>query len=112
MANMLEFKRGDTWEATFTYRDDTGALINLTSCSARMQMRDKRSGTLLLDLTSSDSLTMGGAAGTVDMLVAPDLTREMPVGTFEVDLEITYSDGTVQSSDTFSIKVWKDITHD
>ena len=106
MADTITYKRGDTWRAVFTY---TG--VDLTGCSARAQIRNKRDDTLYLSGSStSGELVVDGVAGTITMRFEPEVTVEVPVGTHEADIEVTYSDGTVESSDTFLVKVLEDIT--
>ena len=80
-------------------------------CTARLQIRARRVGTLLLDCSTDNYLTIDGLAGTVTINV-PASEMDVPIGNHEADMELTYSDDTVRSSDTFTVSVLKDITRD
>lgn len=101
-------KRGDTWRQTFTWRQgsETGDPVDLTGCTARLQVRD-RTGDLILDAT--DDLTINGATGTisVDVLIPSTV---LP-GKYIFDVEVTYTDGFVQSTETQTLKIEGDITY-
>lgn len=104
-------KRGDTWTFSFSWRNQ-GTPIDLTDCTARMQVRDKRTNTLFAESLSSDnSITINGVEGNVSVEFTPNKTSEVPPGTYYSDLEITYPvSGRVQSSGTIIIVVQGDIT--
>lgn len=107
--SVLTVKRGDTWRMVLSYKDNTGSPIDLTSCTARLQVRNKRSDQLLLDLDTTDGLTIDAAAGTVT--VRYDLPADLELGTHEFDLEMTYADGTIESTETMQLRVIEDITY-
>jgi hypothetical protein len=69
-------EQGATWDQTFEYTDDAGAAINLTGYTARMQgRRSKDDTTTLFSLTSAaGELVLGGALGTVQILVSATAT--------------------------------------
>lgn len=103
----LTVKRGDTLRATLTFKQGT-ASANLNGCQARMQARTT-TGQVVLDLSSStDDLTVDGAAGKV--ILSAD--NALAVGTYMADVELTYAGGAVKSSDTFMIQVTPDVTKD
>ena len=113
----LRIKRGDTWRQTFRFVQDAVSArpVDLTGCSARLQVRRKPSNlsrrkhedTLLLDAT--DSLTIDALAGTVTVdLQIPDYAS---LGKHYFDVEITYSDGHVQSTDTAILDIVEDQSH-
>lgn len=113
MADTLTFKRGDTWKLVFAYKDTNGDPIDLTDCSARLQVRDKRTKAVLLEGTiATGEVVITAVTGTVDVTFLPAVTELVPIGTHETDLEMTYSDGTVESTETMLIKVIEDITRD
>jgi hypothetical protein len=104
-----KLKRGDTWRLVFTYTDAAGAPVDLSGASAHMQLRTAADGTVLLDWdTAGTELVI--ATNTVTLTVDPTDTADLTVGTYVSDLEITYPDGTVDSTDTFKIEVEADIT--
>lgn len=108
MADILTLKRGDTWRAVFSYKDSDGNPIDLTGCTPRIQVRTKRRGGLLLSLDLTDGLTLDELAGTVT--VRYDLPSDFELGTHEFDIEMTYTDGTIESSCTMMLAVLEDIT--
>jgi hypothetical protein len=109
----LTFKRGDTWKLSFAYKDDIGTPIYLTDCSARLQVRDKRTKSVLLEGTmATGEVVITAVTGAVDITFLPAVTELVTLGTHETDLEMTYSDGTVESTETMNIKVIEDITRD
>jgi len=80
--------QGATLQRQITWKDSAGAPINLSTYSARMQVRPTTdSTTVTLELTTANGrLTLGGAAGTIDMLV---LASAMTMtGEFVYDLEL------------------------
>lgn len=102
-------KRGDTWSFVFQWK--TGATpINLTGCTARMQIRKKRTKDLLAYVTTEDYITIDGPAGKVFVTFPADITETVPAGTHLTDVELTFTDGTVTSSQTVYMVVEEDIT--
>jgi len=108
--NTLSVKRNDSLRAVLSFVEDDGP-ANLSGCTARIQVRVKRIGTVLLDVSTDDYLTVDGSAGTVTVDVPASLMN-LEVGKHEADLELRYIDGTVRSSDTFTVSVIPDITRD
>lgn len=109
MPTTFTLKRGDTWSQTFAWKQgsETGDPVDLTDCTARCQLRD-RADTLILDCTSY--LTVDGAAGTVSVLAPASAMENFPVGRLSFDIELTFPDGTVQSTETMTLKVIEDVT--
>lgn len=113
MPDNLRLKRGDTWSTTWTWAQSTGDPVDLTGCTARLQVRDRRTKELLASAsTTTGELTITPATGVVSCTIDPDVTKDFPIKTCAVDLELTYSDGTVQSTDTVYLVVVEDVTHD
>ncbi len=106
---LLNAKRGDSWNVTFTYTDAAGDPIQLTGADARLQVR-KNSNTVLLSATVGSGLTIDEANGIVSL--STDLPQTMPIGRYPFDLEITYASGIVESTDTIYLKVEEDISRD
>lgn len=104
-------KRGDTWTFTFSWKNQNTP-IDLTGCSARMQIRDKRTGEMFAESSTVDnSITIDGLAGGVSVEFSSDKTSFIDPGTYYSDLEITFPvSGRVQSSGTVIIIVQGDIT--
>lgn len=105
----IYLEQGATWRLGFTYShagplDDAGqptaaAPYDFSDATARMQIRDKPGGTVLVEVTSSDGITLGGSAGTVEILISDVKTDAL--GPLErakkgvYDLEIAWAGGDV-----------------
>lgn len=110
MASLATVKRGDTWRFSFIWKSN-GTPIDLSDCTARMQVRKKRVGTLLGEVSSIDGITIIGIEGKVDAVWSADITAAMELGMHETDLQITFtSTGEVKSSETLTITVIEDVT--
>jgi hypothetical protein len=97
----LRVKRGDTWTWTCTFTDPDGEPVDLTGTTARLQVRGPRNA-LIADY--SDLLVVG------DSNVSLSVLHDMPIGLFEFDIELTFTDGTVASTETKTVEVWRDVT--
>jgi hypothetical protein len=89
----FKIKRGVTWRDQVVLRDENDALINLTGYTARLRARREwdSAGSLDVDLSSGSGLTLGGAAGTIDI----SLDTSNLDGTYVYDLFITSGGGIV-----------------
>ncbi len=82
--------QGATLTRTLTYKDSTGALVNLSGFTARMQVRAdvESTGTVLSLTTENGGITLGGAAGTVVLLATATQTAAITAGDYVYDLEL------------------------
>ena len=95
----LEIEQGATFEKTITWKAGTPAVaVNLTGCSARMQVRERMDAVaVLLNLTTTNGgITLDGILGTVTLLASALQTGALTKHTGVYDLEIQFSDGTVK----------------
>lgn len=86
--------QGATFGLSLTYEDATGAVINLTNYTARMQVRAKtNSPTTILSLTSAagGGITLGGAAGTIVISISATSTAALDPGDYVYDLELVHT---------------------
>lgn len=121
-------KRGDTWNPVFTYTDGAGNPINLTGCSARLQARAETPATAsytrstaaepaayeapVIDVsTGTGEISVDGPNGKV-LVVVEAADMDIAVGDYDTDLELTYPDGTVKSTETMVLTVVEDVTYD
>lgn len=83
-------EQGATFSRVLTWRDENDALINLTGYTARMQVRaDYASPTAALSLTTENGkITLGGALGTVTLLVSAADMAAVSGASFVYDLEM------------------------
>jgi hypothetical protein len=92
----LTFAQGSTWKLSLTYTNGDGLPIDLTNYSARMQARSSYdSATAALSLANGTGITLGGTAGTVDLLVDADDSAAIDSGTYVYDLEVESQSGEV-----------------
>ena len=113
----IEIKRGDTWTRLFSWRTyDTDAIIDLTGCTARLQLRRPRTDYVSLELTSdgqstsTGTLEIDGPSGNIAARAEAYVMAELTPGSYLADLEVTFTDGSVVSTDTFIVKVLEDVT--
>lgn len=87
--------QGATFSRTLTYKiNDTP--VNLSGYTARMQVREFHySDDYILNLTSSSGITLGGAAGTIALLISASDTASLVPGNYVYDIEIISVGGTV-----------------
>ena len=93
----LTINQGATFELTVTWKDSAGTAINLTGYSARMQVRETySSSTSIVSLTSGAGITLGGAAGTIAIVVSATTTAALTAPFSGVyDLELVSAGGVV-----------------
>jgi len=88
--------QGSTFNRRLTYKIDD-VPVNLNGYSSRLQVREAHYSTdTIASLTSASAgITLGGSAGTIDILIADTVTEDFPAGTFVYDLEIESVGGIV-----------------
>lgn len=101
----INHKRGDTFELTCSL-ENGGNDVNITGWTVAAQLRQS-DDTLVQSLTVT---VTDAAAGEFTITAANTETDGWPIAALEVDVEFTETDGSVSSSDTFTINVIKDIT--
>jgi len=91
----LTIEQGETYTLVVTWRDSTGALVNLTGYTGAMMLRtayDAVSPTLSLTSPSS-GIVLGGALGTATVTMTAAQTAALvgglTFGTYVYDLEVT-----------------------
>jgi hypothetical protein len=108
----LEIEQGETFNPVLTWTDSTGALVNVTGYTARMQIRRSADATAaLLELTTANGrITLGGVAGTITFSVSATDTAALPSGIFRYDLELVSSGGVVTKLLKGDVVVSQEIT--
>ncbi|MDN6885279.1 hypothetical protein QMO14_16865 [Variovorax sp. CAN2819] len=109
----LSIEQGATFTKTVTWKTGKPALpVDLTGCTARMQVREKiESAGILLSLSTDDGrISLGGAAGTINLRVEADDTAAITWKTGVYDLEVEFSDGTVRRLFSGSVSVSPEVT--
>ena len=88
--------QGATFDILLTWKDDNGDPVDLTGCSASMQVRPSYSSPMpLIDIYSGDGITLGDLAGTIHLVVDAPITAAVPPGNFVYDLKIEFPSGAV-----------------
>lgn len=109
----LKIDQGATFTKVVTWKTGSPALpVNLTGCSARMQVRETLEATeKLLELTSENGgITLGGALGTVALRVEADDTAAFTWSSGVYDLEIEFVGGTVRRLLAGTVTVSPEVT--
>jgi hypothetical protein len=86
----ITVEQGATFRLEATWKDSTGALVNLTGYSARMQIRETyESEDIILAFTSTGgSIVLGGALGTIVVTGTATDTAKVPMTPAVYDLEL------------------------
>lgn len=93
----LTILQGATFELRVIWQDSSRAAISLTGYTARMQIRERLSATTTLANLSTENggITLGGAAGTVDLLLTAAETAAISAVRGVYDLELVSATGVV-----------------
>jgi len=108
-------KNGDTWRFSFVWSTNNTP-IDLTGCTAKMQIRDASNALVVTSPASAispllpNTVSITGLTGTVNVTFSSNFTAPIAAGSYKSDLQITFVDGTVQSSSTVVITVEAGIT--
>ena len=80
--------QGSTFSRSLTYTLDQ-IPVNLSGYSSRLQVRQAHySENTIVSLASGSGITIGGSAGTIDILISASVTSSFPPGDHVYDLEI------------------------
>ena len=93
----LKIEKGATFQLTLTWKDEDGDPIDLTGFTARMQVRDRVDAeeTLVELTTANGRIALGGAAGTIALLIEAAVTEGLPGKAGFYDLELVSAGGIV-----------------
>lgn len=111
----LTIEQGATFRKTLTWK--TGATptpVNLTGCTARMQLRSEvASPTVLLSLTTENGgIALGGTSGTIVLLVSATATALITWAAAVYDLEVVFANGDVRRLVYGPVTVSLEVTRD
>ena len=106
--------QGATFRKRLTWKGPLPAQtpIDLTGCTARMQVRPEvESSTVLLELTTANGgITLGGVSGTIELFVSDDASTLFTWTAGVWDLEIEFPGGDVRRLAQGSISVSPEVT--
>ena len=86
----IKIEQGATFALTLTYKDANDSAINLTGYAARMQLRKNiNDDTAIVSLTDGSGITLGGAAGTIEITISATTTAGLTAteGVYDIELE-------------------------
>lgn len=107
----ITIEKGATFRKTFVWRDSDGELVDLTSYTARMQIRRTiSSATAEVSLTSSSGIVLGGALGTAQVTIEATETADLEFTSGVYDLEFEDSGGFVTRLVEGSVQVKPEVT--
>lgn len=111
----IKAEKGATFSQTYTWKIDSN-LVNLTTYSARMKVRDpKRAPSVnqIVSLTSAagGGITLGGSAGTITVTIAATTMDNIVAGKYVYDLELESSGGVVTRLLKGSFVVYDEVTY-
>jgi hypothetical protein len=87
--------QGSTFNKTITYKIEN-VPVNLTGYSSRLQVRETHYDTAtIVSLINGNGITLGGSAGTINMLISASATAAFAPGNWVYDLEVQSANGTV-----------------
>lgn len=99
----IQFKRGDTFTLTCTYKVD-GVATSVTALTIDSQIRNQRNQ-LIQELT----VTKLVGTGQFTLVASAENTTEWPVSVLRCDIQFS-DNGIVRSTQTFDISVVEEIT--
>jgi len=87
--------QGSTFNRRLTYKIND-VPVNLNGYTSRLQVRETHyAQDMIVALTSGSGITLGGSAGTIDLLISASATAAFNAGNFVYDLEIQSVNGTI-----------------
>lgn len=93
----ITVEQGATFRLSLTWKDSTGAVVNLTGYTARMQIREtyESEETIASFTSAGGSIVLGGALGTVVVTASATDTAKIQMTPAVYDLEVEASNGVV-----------------
>jgi hypothetical protein len=93
----ITIEQGATFRLSLVWKDSSNVPVNLTGYTARMQVRRSYTDTViqLAMTTESGSITLGGSAGTINVVSAATATKDIAARAGVYDLELMSSNGVV-----------------
>lgn len=110
MDKSIKHKRGDTFvkQSTICYVDSNGAKTPVDLSDVEISAQVRLNDALVTDLTA---IVIDAAGGVYKLLATASETSTWQCKTHQIDIQFTFSDGRVMSTETFDINVIKDVTH-
>lgn len=106
--------QGETFTRTFTWTDDLGGLVDVTTATATFRVRKLYPKTFLtaahadatvISITQATGITLGGALGTVNPVVSASTISAITPGVYNYQLIVLLSSqSTIIAEGTFEIR--------
>jgi hypothetical protein len=95
--NLPVIEKGATYRHTLTWTDSTGTAINLTDCTAKLQVRaSAASSTIILELSSANTrIIITPLLGKIELYVSSTDTMALSGLGGVYDLEIYFANGDI-----------------
>lgn len=109
----ITIRQGRTFDKTWTWYDDTNTLVDLTGfTAAKMQIRrEYDSDSPMATVTLGAGITLGGAAGTVQVVIpAAQTALFSPAVPAVFDIELTDSGGNLLPFVSGKVRVTPSVT--
>lgn len=104
----ITLMQGDTYKRTLTWVVNK-VPVNLGGYSARLQIRESADDPSVA-LDASEYLTLGGAAGTIEIEIPAAETADLEAGRYVYDLEVESAGGEVTTLIAGSLTVTAEVT--
>lgn len=83
----LNIEAGATFRQEIIWKDENGVPINLTGCTARMQIRKKITDTdPLISLTSPDNIIITPLEGKIELIIFDNQTETLSDGVYDMEI--------------------------
>jgi len=93
----LSIEKGSVYRLRFIPILSSGTPLDLTGCTAHMQIRDEADALIDELSTANGRIALGGVAGTVDLRFPADVTAAIQENSGAYDLEITPPTGPTET---------------
>ena len=92
--NLPPIEKYSTFRHRLIWKGANQQPIDLTGCSAKLQLRKNVGDTVLLELsTTNNRILLGGVDGTIDLIIAKADTADLAFKNAKYDLLITMANG-------------------
>ena len=108
----FEIEEGATFTRTITYTDNANTAIDLAESTVRMQIRDNYGATnAVISLsTPSTGITLSSETGKFTVTMTATQTESLGIKQGVYDIEVEYSNGTVERILEGRVKISKQVT--
>lgn len=110
MPNHLKLIRGDTWMIAWTWKDNDGQPIDLTGAIVDWALESAHGEIVASAGVAEGSIEIELSSAKCFVTVKAADTAEITPGAYRCDMQVTYADGTVQSSPVVNVIVTRDVT--